>query len=52
VELIRRSGATVVATGNIGCLLQLRAGLRATGSDVPVVHAVELMDAAMAQKSE
>jgi len=52
VNLIRRSGATVVATGNIGCLLQLRAGLRESGLDVSVVHAVELMDAAMDQKSE
>jgi glycolate oxidase iron-sulfur subunit len=51
VELIRRSGATVVATGNIGCLLQLRAGVRDAGIDVAVVHAVELMDAAT-QKSE
>jgi glycolate oxidase iron-sulfur subunit len=52
VELIRRSGAPLVATGNIGCLLQLRAGLREAGLAVPVVHAVELMDAATAQKSE
>jgi glycolate oxidase iron-sulfur subunit len=46
VELIERSGAGVVATGNIGCLVQLSAGLRAAGLDIPVVHAVELLDAA------
>jgi glycolate oxidase iron-sulfur subunit len=44
VELIRRTGAELVVTGNIGCLMQLQAGLRAAGLDLPVVHAVELMD--------
>jgi glycolate oxidase iron-sulfur subunit len=53
VELIRASGAKVVATANVGCLTQLRAGLREAGLDTPVVHAIELMDAAMGdQKSE
>lgn len=32
-------GADVVATGNIGCMVQLRAG-----AGVPVVHTVELLD--------
>jgi glycolate oxidase iron-sulfur subunit len=36
----------VVATGNPGCLLQLRSGLRAAGLDVKVVHPVELLAAA------
>jgi glycolate oxidase iron-sulfur subunit len=35
---IERSGASVVATGNVGCIMQLRAGL------MPVVHTVELLD--------
>jgi glycolate oxidase iron-sulfur subunit len=52
-DLIRASGAQVVATANIGCLTQLRAGLREAGVGTPVVHAIELLDAAMAtQKSE
>jgi glycolate oxidase iron-sulfur subunit len=46
IEAIRRSGADVVATGNPGCLLQLRSGLRAAGLDVKVVHPVELLAAA------
>jgi len=34
------TGAQVIASGNAGCTLQLRAG----GADVPVVHTVELLD--------
>jgi len=33
-----------VATGNPGCVMQIGAGLRAAGRDVPVVHPVELLD--------
>lgn len=36
-------GATVVATGNPGCMMQIAASLRAAGSDLPVVHPVELL---------
>jgi glycolate oxidase iron-sulfur subunit len=34
----------VVVTGNPGCIMQIGAGLRATGLDVPVVHPVEFLD--------
>jgi glycolate oxidase iron-sulfur subunit len=37
----------VIASGNPGCLLQLQSVLRQAGSDVPVVHAVELVDASI-----
>lgn len=36
---VRKTGATVLATGNIGCQVQLQDGL-----DIPVVHTVELLD--------
>ena len=36
---IARTGAEVVATGNVGCMTQL-----AAGAQVPVVHTVELLD--------
>jgi glycolate oxidase iron-sulfur subunit len=39
LDHIARTGAAVVATGNIGCMTQLAAGAR-----VPVVHTVELLD--------
>jgi glycolate oxidase iron-sulfur subunit len=38
---------TIVATGNPGCLLQLQSGLKAAGSDIPVVHLVQILDASM-----
>jgi glycolate oxidase iron-sulfur subunit len=44
IAAIHRSGAQVVATGNPGCLLQLRSGLRGTG--IRVVHPVELLASA------
>lgn len=44
VEALLRSGAQVVASGNPGCIMQIGAGLRARGSDLPVVHPVELLD--------
>jgi glycolate oxidase iron-sulfur subunit len=36
---IARTGADAVATGNVGCIVQLR-----MGAAVPVVHTVELLD--------
>ncbi|MFN3232082.1 MAG: glycolate oxidase subunit GlcF [Alphaproteobacteria bacterium] len=36
---IDRTGPQVIATGNIGCITQLR-----SGTDVPVIHTVELLD--------
>jgi glycolate oxidase iron-sulfur subunit len=36
---IARTGAAVVATGNVGCITQLR-----LGAQVPVTHTVELLD--------
>ena len=39
VENIRKTGAGLVAAGNIGCITQISGG-----SDLPVVHTVELID--------
>jgi glycolate oxidase iron-sulfur subunit len=46
VAAIRASGADVVATANAGCALQLEAGLRAAGLEIPVRHVVDLLAAA------
>jgi glycolate oxidase iron-sulfur subunit len=40
------TGASVIATANPGCLLQLQAGARERGSSVQVRHIVDLIDAA------
>ena len=45
---VERSGATLVATANPGCLLQLRAGLDGQPGAPQVKHLVELLDAASA----
>ena len=36
----------VVATANVGCMIQLRAGMQQRGLATPVKHVVELLDEA------
>ena len=43
VSAILATGATMVAAGNPGCLLQIVRGLRARGAAVEAVHPVELL---------
>jgi glycolate oxidase iron-sulfur subunit len=43
VERIAGTGAQVVASGNPGCLLQIRAGLAARGLPIRAFHPVELL---------
>lgn len=45
---IAATGARWVATGNPGCLMQIGAGLRRSGSEARAVHPVELLDASYA----
>jgi glycolate dehydrogenase iron-sulfur subunit len=42
---IAASGATIVATGNPGCLMQMGAGLLRSGGTTQLRHPVELLDA-------
>jgi glycolate oxidase iron-sulfur subunit len=44
LDRIAATGATVVASGNPGCLLQLRVGLARRGLPVRACHPVELLD--------
>jgi glycolate dehydrogenase iron-sulfur subunit len=44
VEAIVRTGATIVATANPGCAMQVASGLRAAGYRAEVKHVVELLD--------
>lgn len=41
---IRKTGATILATGNPGCQMQIGAGARLAGMDLVVCHPVELLD--------
>ena len=44
---IAQTGATVIATANPGCVMQLEAGVRRAGIDGRVAHVIELLDAVM-----
>jgi glycolate oxidase iron-sulfur subunit len=41
------TGATVIATANPGCMMQLENGVRRAGIDGRVAHVIELLDAVM-----
>jgi len=45
---IELTGASLVATGNPGCLMQIGAGLRRAGLSARTIHPVELLDASYA----
>ncbi len=47
VHNVLAASPDIVASGNPGCLLQLRSGLRSVGSHLPVLHTVELVDASI-----
>ena len=47
VRNVLATNPDIVVSGNPGCLLQLRSGLKASGSSLPVVHMVELVDASI-----
>jgi glycolate oxidase iron-sulfur subunit len=44
---IARLKPAVVATGNVGCLLQLQAALRRAGESIRVVHTIQILDASI-----
>ncbi|HEY1217166.1 MAG TPA: (Fe-S)-binding protein, partial [Bryobacteraceae bacterium] len=46
-QLIGPLGADLVATGNPGCILQLRSALARSGREVPVLHTIQLLDASI-----
>jgi glycolate oxidase iron-sulfur subunit len=50
LEHIGRTNATLVATGNPGCHMQIGAGLKRNGSGTRTVHPVDLLDASYARK--
>jgi glycolate oxidase iron-sulfur subunit len=40
------TGAQLIAAGNVGCLTQILTHLRTLGHDIPVMHTIEVLDAA------
>jgi glycolate oxidase iron-sulfur subunit len=47
VENLLNTGATVIASPNPGCALQIQKHLGLQGKQVPVLHPMELLDAAI-----
>jgi glycolate oxidase iron-sulfur subunit len=48
-ENLLATGADLVASGNIGCLTQVRTHLRAAGRELPVMHTVQVLARAYAR---
>ena len=49
-ELIAPLAVDAVATGNIGCLLQIGAAIHRRGQSTPVLHSIQLIDASIQGK--
>jgi glycolate oxidase iron-sulfur subunit len=47
-EAVARSGASVVASANPGCTIQIAAGLRELNSPIEVLHPIQIVDRAYA----
>jgi glycolate oxidase iron-sulfur subunit len=47
MESVNSTGASVIATANPGCMLQLRAASSRIGRRWPIVHPIELLDASI-----
>ena len=46
MDRIKSTGAPVVATGNVGCILQIARQIKEAGSPIKVVHPIDLLDMA------
>jgi glycolate oxidase iron-sulfur subunit len=44
MDNIEKTGAAIVATGNVGCIMQIARKVRERGSTIEVVHPVDLLD--------
>ncbi len=51
LDALAAADPDLIATGNPGCLMQLRAGVAGAGLRARVVHPVEILDAAYAAGS-
>ncbi|HEU5115371.1 MAG TPA: (Fe-S)-binding protein, partial [Isosphaeraceae bacterium] len=46
MEHLKETGASVVATGNVGCILQIARKVKESGAPMTVVHPMDLLDMA------
>lgn len=49
---INATGAAIVATGNPGCQMWIRSGLKADGSPIQALHPIEIVDLALNGESD
>jgi glycolate oxidase iron-sulfur subunit len=50
MDHIEATGAKVVATGNVGCILQIARKVKERGKDIEVLHPIDLLDRAYRRK--
>jgi glycolate oxidase iron-sulfur subunit len=50
VDHIVATGADMVVTGNVGCILQIARQLKESGSPMEVAHPVDLLDRAYGER--
>src|SRR5437588_5129011 len=46
MDNIAATGATMIATGNPGCMMQIALGARERGMEIDIVHPIQLLDEA------
>ena len=46
MDNIAATGASVIATGNPGCMMQISLGARERGMEIDVLHSIQLIDEA------
>jgi glycolate oxidase iron-sulfur subunit len=51
IEHLQAAAPDVIATGNPGCMMQLRSGVQRAGLNIPVVHPITLIDDAYQARS-
>ncbi len=52
LQAVRAVDPEIIVSANPGCILQLEAGLRRDGADIPVIHVIDLLDRAYALADE
>ncbi len=49
-EAVMAKDIDLLVTGNIGCMFQIRSHLRRLHSDIPIMHTMQILDAALSQQ--
>jgi glycolate oxidase iron-sulfur subunit len=52
MEDVTSVSSDMLATANVGCMIQMRAGVQQRGLTIPVKHVIELLDEAYGSNSK